>query len=70
MTLRARLAPPQHAEFLLPTGNAISAVCFVLKNSNTGDPAGQENVDLCRALRQGRGASHQHIRSKHNDDLI
>jgi hypothetical protein len=46
MTLRARLAPPQHAEFLLPTGNAISAVCFVLKNSNTGDPAGQENVDL------------------------
>jgi hypothetical protein len=30
----------------LPTANAISAVCFVLKNSNTGDPAGQENVDL------------------------
>jgi hypothetical protein len=30
----ARLAPPQHAEFLLPTGNAIRAPIFLVLNKN------------------------------------
>jgi hypothetical protein len=35
VTLRARLAPPQRAEFPLPTANAVRAQCFVAKARNT-----------------------------------